>query len=335
MSNGNDEKKVWVHAEIVDGGIPQITLELISKARELASDLGEGASVEVTLIGSDVRKFGCVLASYGASKIYLADNESLELFSPVSYTSILVGWAKKHRPYIYLFGATSIGSMLGPSVAARLKTGMAAHCVDLRINTQKKLSAMVPSFGGKVIGEIICPNNTPQMASVKRGVFEKRDPFPVTLNIEETIIEQSVNEAKYGYLSPVRSEKHPLKGVPLLKADIVICGGYGIEKQKNWHLIEKIASYLGGASACTRPIVDEGWTEESSMIGTSGQTVRPKVYIGFGVSGATHHTCGMNKSKLIININRDASAPIFEVSDYKVQADVNDILPLLEEALKK
>ena len=325
-------KKIWVHAEAAGDKIVNVTFELLSKARELAEFLG-GAEVEVTLVGSGLEKEAARLAEFGAKIIYLADDPELRMYSPLTYVPILAGLADEHRPDIYLFGATAVGSALGPAVAARLKTGMAAHCVDLRINEEKKLVALVPSFGGKVIGEILCPGKNPQMASVKPGIFTQKDPAPAVLRIEkpDSSIWKKLNTTG---LKPVSVTRHPPRGLPLNEADVVVCGGFGIGSQENWQLLEELAQSLGGAVACTRPAVDEGWIGEHAMVGTSGQSIRPKVYVGFGISGATHHICGMNDSGVVINVNRDADAPIFEVSDIRIVSDLTSILPLLAEAVR-
>jgi electron transfer flavoprotein alpha subunit len=332
-------KKIWVHAEAAGGKIANVAFELLSKSHDLAEALGDGTEVEATLIGSGLEKEAERLAEWGAKTIYLADDPGLRMYSPLTYVPILADLAAKHQPEIYLFGATATGSALGPAVAARLKTGTAAHCIDLRINEEKKLVSLVPSFGGKVIGEILCPSGNPQMASVKPGIFTKKDPIPVPVRIEKLDasswakldIQSQGQELK---LKPVNVVQRPPQGLPLNEADVVVCGGFGIGNQENWQLLEKLAQYLGGATACTRPAVDEGWSSEHCMVGTSGQSIRPKVYIGFGISGATHHICGMNESGVVISVNRDAEAPVFEVSDVRIVADVNSILPLLLEAVK-
>jgi electron transfer flavoprotein alpha subunit len=326
-------KKIWVHAEVVDDKIANVAFELLSKARELAEAMGGGTEVEATLLGSGLEKEAARLAEWGAATVYLAEDPDLRMYSPLTYVPILADLAAKHQPDIYLFGATATGSALGPAVAARLKTGTAAHCVDLRINEEKKLVSLVPSFGGKVIGEILCPGKNPQMASVKPGIFTKKDPAPVPLRIEK-LDPSSWKKLDAQGLKPVNVVRRPPQGLPLNEADVVVCGGFGIGSQENWQLLEKLAQYLGGATACTRPAVDEGWSGEHCMVGTSGQSIRPKVYIGFGISGATHHICGMNESGVVINVNRDAEAPIFQVSDVRIVSDVNGILPLLVEAVK-
>jgi electron transfer flavoprotein alpha subunit len=326
-------KKIWVHAEVVDGKIANVAFELLSKAHDLAKAMGDGTEVEATLVGSGLEEEAARLAEWGAKTIYLADDPDLRLYSPLTFVPILADLAAKRQPEIYLFGATATGSALGPAVAARLKTGTAAHCVDLRLNEEKKLVSLVPSFGGKVIGEILCPGVNPQMASVKPGIFIKKDPIPVPVRIEKPDVSNWKNLDTRG-LKPVNVVRRPPRGLPLNEADVVVCGGFGVGSKENWRLLETLAQYLGGAVACTRPAVDEGWTGEYCMVGTSGQSIRPKVYIGFGISGATHHICGMNESGVVISVNRDAEAPIFEVSDVRIVAGVIDILPLLVEAVK-
>jgi electron transfer flavoprotein alpha subunit len=212
---------------------------------------------------------------------------------------------------------------------------MAAHCVDLQLDGEKKLKALVPSFGGKVIGEILCPDKIPQMASVKPGIFVKKDPVPVT-----KANKVNVNLEPYGRLlddkalSPVAAVRRPPSGLPLNEAQVVVCGGFGVGSQDSWNRLEELAGLLGGATAATRPAVDEGWAGEDTMVGTSGQSIRPKVYIGFGISGATHHICGMNESGVIICVDRDEEAPIFQVSDFRVVGDSNVILPAILDAVK-
>ncbi|MDR1579099.1 MAG: electron transfer flavoprotein subunit alpha/FixB family protein [Synergistaceae bacterium] len=327
-------QKIWVHAEIRDDGtVAEVSLELLTKARELASALG-GAALEATLAGYGIASEAERLAGYGASMIYAADAPELELYSPRPYAALLSNLAALHKPDIYLFGATSTGSSLGPAVAARLRTGMAAHCVDLRINGDGKLAALVPSFGGRLIGEILCPGHSPQMASVKPGIF-KAEAAAGQFAVEPVTRKAWADANAKGSLKPLGMVKHPPRGMPIAEAQVIVCGGIGIGGEENWRMIEQLAESLGGAAACTRPVLDEGWCDEGRMIGTSGRSVRPKLYIGLGVSGATHHVCGMNEAGVIISVNRDQDAPIFEVSDIRVEADVNAILPRLAEALRR
>jgi electron transfer flavoprotein alpha subunit len=301
---------------------------LLTKAKELAAAMPEETEIGAVLLGCNVKGSCETLANYGAEKIYLAEAEELGLYNPMLYAPVITKLVKQEDPEIFLFGATAIGSELGPTVAAQLKTGVAAHCVDLRINEKDQLVANVPSFGGKILGEILCPDTRPQMASVKPGIFvqgeeEQREP---------DIIEVDVSGIKAGELplKAVALSKKEIEGVPLDKAEVVFCGGYGLGNKENWEKLEKLAAVLGGAAACTRPVVDEGWAPgEHVMVGTSGKSIRPKAYVGFGISGATHHICGMKDSGLVISVNRDEKAAVFEVSDAGAAADLNKVLDQL------
>lgn len=321
-------KKIWVFAEQANCTVDRVALELLTKAKELASDLSGETEISAVLLGNNVKSLCGVLSGYGAEKIYVAEAEGLELYNPMLYAPIISELVKQEDPEIFLFGATAIGSELGPTVAAQLKTGVAAHCVDLRINENEQMVAAVPSFGGKILGEILCPETRPQMASVKPGIFvqgeaEQREPNIISIDVSKL-------KAEDVPLKAIKLEKKAIEGVPLDQAEVVFCGGYGIGGKENWERILKLAALLGGAAACTRPVVDEGWAPgEHVMVGTSGKSIRPKAYIGFGISGATHHICGMKDSGLVISVNKDEKAAIFEVSDVGATADLNKILEQL------
>ncbi|HOM43837.1 MAG TPA: electron transfer flavoprotein subunit alpha/FixB family protein [Bacillota bacterium] len=321
-------KKIWVFAEYVNCTLDRVTLELLTKAKELASGLKGETEVAAVLIGSRIGSTCKTLAEYGAEKIYLAESDELSLYNPMLYAPIITELVQKEDPDIFLFGATAIGSELGPTAAAQLKTGVAAHCVDMHIDENEHLVAAVPSFGGKILGEILCPDTRPQMASVKPGIFVQGEPE----EREARIIKVDVSgiKAENLPLKAISLEKKETEGVPLDKAEVVFCGGYGLGCKENWEKLEKLAAIFGGAAACTRPVVDEGWAPgEHVMVGTSGKSIRPKAYVGFGISGATHHICGMKDSGLIISVNRDEKAAVFEVSDAGAAADLNKILDQL------
>jgi electron transfer flavoprotein alpha subunit len=232
-------QKIWVHAEIRDDGtVAEVSLELLTKARELAEALGDGAAVEATLVGSGIESEARRLAGYGASRVYAANAPELELYSPRPYAALLSWLATLHKPNIYLFGATSTGSSLGPAVAARLRTGMAAHCVDLKINENKKLAARVPSFGGRVIGEILCPGSSPQMASVKPGIFRASEGAEERFALEPVPPEAWADANPKGSLTPLGIVKKPPKGMPVAEAQVIVCAGAGIGCEENWRMIE-------------------------------------------------------------------------------------------------
>lgn len=321
-------KKIWVFAEQSNCTLDRVALELLTKAKELAADLSEETEISAVLLGNNVKNLCGILADYGAETIYLAESEELGLYNPMLYAPIITKLVRKEDPEIFLFGATAIGSELGPTVAAQLKTGVAAHCVDMRINEKGQLVAAVPSFGGKILGEILCPDTRPQMASVKPGIFVQGEAEQRETNI--IAIDVSGVKADDLPLQAVKLDKMEIEGVPLECAEIVFCGGYGLGSKENWDKLEKLAALLGGAAACTRPVVDEGWSPgEHVMVGTSGRSIRPKAYVGFGISGATHHVCGMKDSGLVISVNRDEKAAIFEVSDVGIAADLSKILDQL------
>lgn len=328
------QTKIWIYGEIQNSEIHPVVFEILGKASELSVCFDEKASVEVIVIGHVEKVLLDDLEINGADIIRIVDDVSLKQYSPISNISILTNLAEKYKPDIFLFGSTGVGKSLGPSVAARLKTGMAAHCIDLRINNNKQLVSDVPAFGGNVIGEILCPNTTPQMASIKPGVFEKKQ---VASNKATILKEELVNlldTLDLSGIEHVREVKTLPSGVLLSKANIVVCGGFGVANSEGWSLINNIANKLGGAVACTRPLVDAGFASEDQMVGTSGCNVKPEVYLGFGISGAAHHLCGMSSSKHVININKDKKASVFSYSDICIVEDAIAILQELDNIIK-
>ena len=216
--------------------------------------------------------------------------------------------------------------------AARVKTGVAAHSIELKVDEGDNLVAVVPAFGGKVLGDILIPNHRPQMASVKAGILDK--PVQRKTNGDVQYISLDFLDSVKVRLQPLSQCREDAKGVSLEEADVVICGGFGVGDKERWDQLQTLAETLGGALGCTRPALDEGWAEgEHQMIGTSGKSIRPKVYIGFGISGATHHVCGMKDAGFVVSVNQDEGAEIFKVSDLGLVVDVNQILPQLLEVL--
>lgn len=324
---------VWVIAEQTGGRLAEVSLELLGKARELAAHQGNSLTLAV-LLGNDIGFWAEELIAFGADQVFLIDDPRLELYQNDTYAFVLEDLIKKHRPEIVLFGASYCGSELSATLAAKLETGLAAHCTDLHINDRGEFVQVVPAFGGTVLGDIFCPKSRPQMASVKPGMFQKpeRDATRTGEVIKETA---AVLE---GYQSPLKVvrvvQKQPSE-LPLEKAETVVVGGWGVGADA-WHFLDKIAGELEGAVGCTRPALDEGWAKgEHAMIGTSGKTVRPRIYIGFGVSGSAHHIVGMKDSGVVVNINKDPQAPVFQVSDYGVVADAKKFLPVLLEKIRE
>lgn len=325
-------KDIWVHIEQVEGKVADVSLELLSEAHRLQAQRPNPGRVVAVLIGSQVDQHVSLLEEYGAEKIYLADSEKLKLYRPQYYSSIYEKLIKENGPDVLLVGATALGSQLAPTIALKVHTAVAAHSIELKWTEDDELIAVVPAFGGKVLGDILCPNYRPQMASIKPGILDEAEKNPVEAEIEKIDL-AFLKEVKED-LQPINLCREEPKGMPLEKAEIVICGGWGVGDAETWEYLNRIAEKLGGAVASTRPAVDEGWSPgEHVMIGTSGKSVRPKVYLGFGISGATHHVCGMKDSGVIISINKDEDAEIFNVSDFGIVGDLKKILPLLDEAL--
>jgi electron transfer flavoprotein alpha subunit len=326
LSNKNS---IWVFAEQRGGVVHEVSFELLGKARELADQAK--SKVAAILMGHEIRDLAETLIQHGADSVLLADDAQLGMYRLLPYTLVLDGLIREHQPDILLIGATAMGVELAPRVAAKVRTGLSAHCIDLRLDNDGQLVQVVPGWGGGVVATITCPERRPQMATVMPGTMMAQTP----VEKEGEIIEIEIHLPELD-LGPkvLEIEKEDPEGLPLEKADVVIAGGWGIGGQEDWQLIEELAGLLGGAVGATRPPVDEGWANEEQMIGQSGKTVRPTLYIGVGISGVMHHVVGMDQSKHVISINKDPDAEIFEVSDVIVDQDFRKIVPKLIEEIK-
>lgn len=322
-------KNIWIFAEQNNGIIHPVYFELLGKARALYPD----ENLTAVVFGENNEALVDILKATGANSVISAEHEKLSSYHPDYYAVMLAQLEKDYQPEIVFAGATAIGSELAPSVAAKLQTGLAAHCADLCTDENGGLVTIIPAFGGKLLGEIMIPEKKPAMATVKPGVFGRCD-----LSQQENV---SIIKADTSCLDEYKS-KITLIGIQkeenttdaIEDADVVICAGLGISSKENWKKAEELAKLLKGKLGYTRPAVDMGYAgDESAMIGTSGKMIHPKLYIGFGVSGATHHVCGMKDSKIIISINSDENAAIFSVSNYKLVGDSGVILDELLKAL--
>ncbi len=325
----NNYNGIWVFAEQRSNELHDVSLELLGKARDLSGR--SDTKVTAVLLGYNVGLLARTLIDHGADSVLLADADSLENYRLLPYSHVFGDLIAEYEPEILLMGATAMGVELAPRVAARVRTGLSAHCIDLKLNEDGHLLQVVPGWGGGVIATIACPDRRPQMATVMPGAMKAQSPVEregeikqVPVHLPETNLGPEVLEIR----------KETPKELPLEKADVVVAGGWGIGNQDNWQMIEELAAVLGGAVGATRPPVDEGWASEGQMIGQSGKTVRPDLYIGVGISGVMHHVVGMDQSKLIININTDGNAEIFETSDIIVVEDFRKILPPLIEGIK-
>lgn len=315
---------IGVFIEQRGGILHDVGLELLGKARELA-EVSKG-TVSAFVLGRDISAHSDDLIAHGADTVLLADSPVLEPYRLLPYTWILAQACETCDPDILLFGATSMGIELAPRLAARLKTGLSAHCTDLRLDTEGKLLQMVPGWGGGVVATIRCPHHRPQMATVMPGVMEKLEPTDrsgkcIYLDVREGFQKSGPKVLEVHIEEP--------KETPLEKADVVVAGGWGIGTPEGWAVLQELAALLCGAVGATRPPVDEGRVPESRMIGQSGKTVKPRLYMGIGISGMSHHVVGMDESECIMAINTNPNAAIFEVSDVAVVGDYREILPPL------
>lgn len=318
------QSKIWVFVEERQGRLADVGLELLGKALELAHPVGW--KVAALLIGHQLAPLCEELLSFGVDEVIVADHPLLDSFCSQTYAGVLEGPIRQYQPEVFLLGATAMGTDLGPRLAAKLRTGLSAHCVDLKLSSEEELLAVVPGWGGNVLATVRCSDTRPKMATVMRGVFE----IPQKKSSRGRIIPLEVHlkpdEVTYRILE-IRREK--VQENALEKAEVVIAGGWGVGSQADWRWVEALASALGGAVGSTRPSVDEGWTKENQMIGQSGQTVHPKLYIGVAISGEMHHMVGIKKAELMVAINQDPEAPIFEFCDLGLVGDFKEIMPPL------
>ena len=332
MSKDNlaEWKGIWVFAEQEEGCLSEASLELLSAARLLSEK--RKTRVSAVLLGHGVQALSDPLVAHGADRVWLADHPVLEKYSTLPYTRVIANLILAQKPDIFLLPATSLGSDLAPRVAARVYTGLSAHCTNLDINEQGELMQVVPAFGGKVMATILCQKHRPQMATVRPGVFRKRPPQSREGGVERVPVEIPAEDLKQKVID-VHWERRPAQTVE--EAEVVVAGGAGIGNAEDWKWVERLAGVLNGAVGGTRPPLDEGWISEGQMIGQSGKTIRPKLYIGIGISGVIQHTVGIQDAKVIIAINKDPKAALFQTADLGVVADFKAIVPLLIEGLNK
>ena len=324
IMNLEEYKGVYVFAEQVDNKLSGIAFELLGKAKDLAADLN--AEVAAVLIGSDVKGLADELAAYGADKVIVVDDPELKEYRTEPYAHALASVIEKYKPEIMLVGATAIGRDLGPRVSARVQTGLTADCTQLEIGDfpinpvagkeqkHNQLLMTRPAFGGNTIATIACPDNRPQMATVRPGVMQK------IAKIEGA--KANVEEFNPGF-TPDNKYVEIMEVVKSVSETVDI------------KILEDLAEALGGEVSCSRAVVDNGWKPKDLQVGQTGKTVRPQVYFAIGISGAIQHVAGMEESDLIIAINKDETAPIFDVADYGIVGDLNKIVPELTKQIKE
>ena len=337
-------KGVYVFAQQVDNEISGIAYELLGKGKELAAKLNE--EVTAVLIGHDVKGLADKLAEYGADKVIVVDDPELKEYRTEPYAHALSSVINEFKPDIVLVGATAIGRDLGPTVSARVATGLTADCTVLEIGdfplvaipgkeAEQKHNQLLmtrPAFGGNTIATIACPDNRPQMATVRPGVMQKIEPI---VGAKANVIEYNPGFTPNDrYVEIKEIVKAVSDTVDIMDAKILVSGGRGVGSAENFKILEDLAEALGGSVSCSRAVVDSGWKPRELQVGQTGKTVRPNLYIACGISGAIQHTAGMEEADIIIAINKDEDAPIFDVADYGIVGDLNKIIPQLTEAIK-
>ena len=335
-------KGVYVFAQQVDNELSGIAFELLGKAKDLAKDLG--TDVTAVLIGSEVKDLADELAAYGADKVIVVDDPELKEYRTEPYTHALASVINEYKPEIMLVGATAIGRDLGPRVSARVATGLTADCTVLEIGDfplvaipgreqkHNQLLMTRPAFGGNTIATIACPDNRPQMATVRPGVMQAIDKIE---GAKAEVIEFNPGFTPDNkYVEIMEVVKSVTDVVDIMDANILVSGGRGVGSPENFKILEDLAEVLGGEVSCSRAVVDAGWKPRDIQVGQTGKTVRPNVYFAIGISGAIQHVAGMEEADIIVAINKDDTAPIFDVADYGIVGDLNKIVPMLTEQLK-
>lgn len=323
-------RKIMIYAELrSDSTVNSVAYELLTKARSL---FGNEANIAFIVIGNGIAGIVKDLTRSGIDAIFCMDDSRLEIYHTEYFAAAISSAVKEFCPDVLFIGATAAGEEIAPTLGSRFNTGVASHCVDLQIKDDVFVQ-MVPAFGGKVIGEIYIPNHSPQIVSVKPGIFRAETESPRECKVVD--LTPGVLDEVNTSITVTGAMQMVFEGIPVESAEVIVCGGYGLGNQQNWDKLERLASLLNAAVGCTRPVFDNGWVkEERGMIGTSCKSVRPKVYIGFGISGAAHHVCGIKDAGLIISVNRDKDAEIFSASDYKVVVDgtavIDELIRILE-----
>jgi len=324
------QSKIWVFAEQRQGQMAEVGIELLGKALGLAHPVGWKVACVLAghLLRSELRE---QLLSFGADEVLVADHPLLGSYCSHSYAKVLERWIRKCTPEVFLLGATAMGSDLGARLAARLRTGLSAHCIGLELSPEKKLLSVVPGWGGNVLARVYSPRTEPQMATVMPGVFDMPKEKERVGHVIPLDVDLKPEDVNYQVLE---IKREAVKEHGIEKAEVVVAGGWGIGSKVDWRWVEELAAVLKGAVGATRPPVDESWAKEDQMIGQSGRTIHPKLYIGVGISGQMHHMVGIKGGELVVAINQDPQAPIFELCDLGLVGDFREIIPHLIRAIK-
>jgi electron transfer flavoprotein alpha subunit len=334
----SENRDVWVFVEQHEGTISPVSLELLGKARDLAGQLD--SQVRALLFGYNIGHLSSQVMHHGADQVLIADHAELEQYRTLPYAQVAIDAVRDGQPYILLLGATAIGRDLAPRIASAVRAGLTADCTDLQIGDFERrgqvyrdlLYQIRPAFGGNIIATIVNPEMHPQMATVREGVMRLDEPDPSRTGTVERI-EPAFN----GYHAQVQVLKREVRlpTVDLKKASVIVAGGMGVGSKENFQLLFDLAEVLGAEVAASRAAVDAGFISHEHQVGQTGVTVRPRLYIACGISGAVQHRAGMDQSSKIIAINTDPNAPIFEIAHYKIVGDLRTIIPQMIRAYRE
>lgn len=330
--NLDDYQGVLVYIEQRNREIQKVSLELLGKGKEIAEKLGEKLSA--VIIGHEIKDLAKELIYYGAEKVIVVDDKILDNYVTEPYAKALTTVINEEKPEVVLVGATSIGRDLAPRVSARVHTGLTADCTKLDIDEETRQLLMTrPAFGGNIMATIICPNHRPQMSTVRPGVMLKTDrDTSKTGEIVEFDVGLVPDDLNIEILEIVKEEK---KKINIEDAKVLISAGRGMGSEECLKDLYELAKEIKGEVSGSRAVIDSGWLEKERQVGQTGKTVRPDLYLACGISGAIQHVAGMEESELIVAINKNPDAPIFEVADLGIVGDATKIIPLITEEIRK
>ena len=331
MDTNSDLKGVWVFGDYRNYFQNRVTLQLIAKARDLAEKLN--TKVIALALGDRVHQWAMEYVAHGADIVLVAEHPDLKSYQVETYCGVVAPWVETFQPQVFLAGATSFGREFFPRLAKRLHTGLSADCVALDVDPKTGLLLQTtPGFGGELLAEIVTPDHRPQMATVHPGVFQERPHNPEAVG---RILYPDVDVVPDTRVKLIRSRRQQTRKIKLEEAPVVVVGGRGLgSKERFGHLFD-LAELLGGEVGATRPVIGSDWTDKDRLLGQTGKTVKPKLLISIGASGAVQYTTGILGSETVIAVNRDPQAPIFNMADLGLVGDANTLLPLLIEALRK
>lgn len=331
MSNLNDYKNIWVFIETECGKAKNVGYELIHAAKPLAEK--KGCPLVAVVIGKDIEGVAKDAICYGADSAIIADGPEYEYYTTDAFTKAMTALVEKYKPETLMLGATNNGRDLGPRVSCRLKTGLTADCTAIDVDEETGLIAWTrPTFGGNLMAVIMCLDHRPQMGTVRPGVF-KKGVYDESRTGE--IIREEIHTAPEEiHTRLVERVNEVAQAVNLEEAEIIVSGGRGVGSAEGFRLLEELAAELGATVGCSRAVVDAGWMPHAHQVGQSGKTVAPKLYFAIGISGAIQHLAGISGSDTVIAVNKDADAPIFDVADYGIVGNLNEVVPALTAAFK-